>query len=119
MLCRLTANTGRLKHLQNNQPSPNITKSSIISSKGAIYTDHPVLQKSYLGKKMDRRVSIFKQNKHAGKLNIVMTFLVIIYRYRRFQKRIQISENKIQTNKNAQACGSCDGCFSVSAEDDW
>ena len=70
-------------------------------------------------KKMDRRVSIFKQNKHAGKLNIVMTFLVIIYRYRRFQKRIQISENKIQTNKNAQACGSCDGCFSVPAEDDW
>ena len=68
---------------------------------------------------MDRRVSIFKQNKHAGKLNIVMTFLVIIYRHRRFQKRIQISENKIQTNKNAQACGSCDGCYSVSAEDDW
>ena len=29
---------------------------------------------------MDRRVSIFKQNKHAGKLNIVMTFLVIVYR---------------------------------------
>lgn len=30
---------------------------------------------------MDRRVSIFKQNKHAGKLNIVMTFLVIVYRH--------------------------------------
>ena len=30
---------------------------------------------------MDRRVSIFKQNKHAGKLNIVMAFMVIVYRY--------------------------------------
>ena len=34
----------------------------------------------YNGKKMDRRVSIFKQNKHAGKLNIVMSFLVFVYR---------------------------------------
>ena len=42
-------------------------------------------------KKMDRRVSIFKQNKHAGKLNIVMTFLVIVYRWLMFKKYWQCS----------------------------
>ena len=36
--------------LQNNQPSPNMTKLYILS-KGTIHSDHQVLQKSYLGKK--------------------------------------------------------------------
>ena len=58
---------------------------------------------------MDRRVSIFKQNKHAGKLNIVMAFMVIVYR---FQYHLFLTWDGY-----LQAHGPRDGRLSVSAED--
>ena len=63
---------------------------------------------------MDRRVSIFKQNKHAGKLNIVMAFMVIVYRFQYHYLKYCLF---LTWDGYLQAHGPRDGRLSVSAED--